>query len=168
MQRLRNNVTGIFPSQSHALLDAATWAAQQPAPLELRSILKAEGHYEFSLYDAATKRSTWIRLNELGQDFVVKAFNAADETVTVEQHGRTYTLALKEAKLATLGPSPQIRPSAILPTHAGTVDQGSGVSPLTMDELRRRDRARQFPSPREPGNPTRVVRRCRETKARIS
>src|SRR5512146_1302867 len=72
------------------------------APLELRSVLKAGGEYEFSLYDTAKRQSTWVKLNETGHDFVVKAFDPANDSVTVEQQNRTYKLALKEAKIVPL------------------------------------------------------------------
>ena len=92
----------------------APGAAQESLPLELRSILKAGTAYEFSLYDTAKKQSTWARLNETGHDFVVKAFDPANDTVTVEQRSRTYKLALKEAKIALLN-----IPVAVSPGGAG-------------------------------------------------
>jgi hypothetical protein len=77
-------------------------AAQEASPLELRSILRAGGDFEFSLYDPAKKLSTWARLNESGHDFVVKAYDPEKEIVTVERRSRTYKLALKEAKIVPL------------------------------------------------------------------
>lgn len=85
---------------------SATGAAKEAAPLELRSVLKAGGDYEFSLYDTARKQSTWARLNEPGYDFVVKAFDPEKDTVTVELRNRTYKLTLKEAKINQLGTAP--------------------------------------------------------------
>jgi len=72
------------------------------APLELRSILKDGSDFEFSLYDTAKRQSTWVKLNETGHDFVVKAYDPANESVTVEQQNRTYKLALKEVKIVPL------------------------------------------------------------------
>jgi hypothetical protein len=107
--------------------NGAAGAAQQAAPLELRSILKEGGEYEFSLYDAAKKQSTWARLNEPGHDFTVKAFDANKETVTVEQKGRTYQLALKESKIALLAVTPgQTSTNAGMPPNTGP----GGVLPL--------------------------------------
>lgn len=77
-------------------------AAQEASPLELRSILRSGGDFEFSLYDPAKKLSTWARLNEPGHDFVVKAYDPEKEIVTVERQSRTYKLALKEAKIVAL------------------------------------------------------------------
>ncbi len=77
-------------------------AGAAAAPLELRSIIREGGEYEFSLFDTAKRQSTWVKLNEVGHDFVVKAYDPADESVTVEQQNRTYKLALKEAKIIPL------------------------------------------------------------------
>ena len=76
--------------------------ATAAAPLELRSVIKEGGEYEFSLYDTAKRQSTWVKLNEAGHDFVVKAYDPANESVTVEQQNRTFKLALKEAKIVPL------------------------------------------------------------------
>ena len=81
-------------------------AAGAAAPLELRSILKAGDEYEFSLYDTARKQSTWVKLNEPGHDFVVKAFDPDRDTITVEQQNRTFRLALKEVKIVPLNTVP--------------------------------------------------------------
>jgi hypothetical protein len=77
-------------------------AAREAAPLELRSIIRVGGDYEFSLYDTVKRQSTWAKLNESGHDFVIKAYDADRETVTVEQQNRTYRLILKEAKIVPL------------------------------------------------------------------
>jgi hypothetical protein len=91
--------------------NAAAGATQQAAPLELRSILKEGDEYEFSLFDASKKQSTWAGLNEPGHDFTVKAFDPNKQIVTVEQKGRTYQLALKESKIALLAVAPGQTPT---------------------------------------------------------
>jgi hypothetical protein len=98
-------------------------AAQEATPLELRSILKAGSAYEFSLYDTAKKQSTWVGLNESGHDFLIKAFDPANDTVTVEQRSRTYRLTLKEAKIALLSTPPGAPPGSV----AGAPQFGTGV-----------------------------------------
>ncbi len=77
-------------------------AAEGAEPLELRSIFRVGGVYQFSLFDKAKKESTWVTLNESGHSFVVKAYDPATETVTVEQQNRTYRLALKEARIVPM------------------------------------------------------------------
>ena len=150
-------------------------AVAEAAPLELRSILAAGGDYQFSLYEAAKKRSTWVSLNEAGHDFQIKAFDAATNTVTVEQQNRTYKLTLKEAKIIPLitapGPAPAggAGPAPVASGPAGPVPvaiQGpAGAAPaLTPEQLRnleasinrRRELRRQATAastPAPPGQP---------------
>ncbi len=107
------------------------------APLELRSIIREGGEYEFSLYDTAKRQSTWVKLNEAGHDFVVKGFDPADESVTVEQQNRTYKLALKEVKITPLAivavpganqpPMPAGFPPGAMPLPGGRAQPGTAV-----------------------------------------
>ncbi len=155
---------------------SAAGAAQEAAPLELRSVLKAGGEYEFSLYDPAKKQSTWARLNEPGHDFVVKAYDPEKDTVTVELRNRTFKLTLKEAKIAQLSTAPGQPPAAVAagpqpvagrgqpgPTPPGR-DQSGAAPALTPEQLRnlqadinrRRELRRQAtasPGPATPAQP---------------
>jgi hypothetical protein len=155
---------------------SAAGAAQDAAPLELRSVLKAGGEYEFSLYDPAKKQSTWARLNEPGHDFVVKAYDPEKDTVTVELRNRTFKLTLKEAKITQLSTAPGQPPAAVAagpqpvasrgqpgPTPPGR-DQSGAAPALTPEQLRnlqadinrRREMRRQAtasPGPATPAQP---------------
>ena len=155
---------------------SAAGAAQEAAPLELRSVLKAGGEYEFSLYDSAKKQSTWARLNEPGHDFVVKAYDPEKDTVTVELRNRTFKLTLKEAKITQLSTAPGQPPAAVAagpqpmagrgqpgPTPPGR-DQSGAAPALTPEQLRnlqadinrRREMRRQAtasPGPATPAQP---------------
>lgn len=91
-------------------VNMAGGAAQDAAPLELRSVLKEGADFELSLYDPAKRLSTWTRLNEPGHDFVVKAYDPGKEVATVEQKGRTYKITLKESKITLLAMSPGQQP----------------------------------------------------------
>ena len=112
-------------------INLASGAAQETAPLELRSIVREGDDYEFSLYDPARKASTWARLNEPGRDFVVKAFDPDKEVVTIEQKGRTYRLALKESKIALLAsnPYPAQVPSAVGMPPGAPQGSAPGMAP---------------------------------------
>ena len=155
---------------------SAAGAAQEAAPLELRSVLKAGGEYEFSLYDSAKKQSTWARLNEPGYDFVIKAYDPEKDTVTVELRNRTFKLTLKEAKITQLstasgqppaaavaGPQPVAGRGQPGPTSPGR-DQSGPAPALTPEQLRnlqndinrRRELRRQAttsPGPTTPAQP---------------
>jgi hypothetical protein len=113
--------------------NVAPGAGQDSAPLELRSILKEGGDYEFSLYDVTKKQSTWAGLNESGHDFTIKAFDPDKEVVTVEHKNRTYKLTLKEAKIALLAVAPgQAQARAGMPANGAPGEGGvmpPGVSP---------------------------------------
>ncbi len=111
--------------------NSAAGGAQEAAPLELRSILKSGGAYQFSLYDTARRQSTWVGLNEAGHDFVVKAFDAAHDTITVDQRGRSFKLTLKESRIALLNTVPVAGSGAIpgLPGAPGTGVPGGPGGP---------------------------------------
>jgi hypothetical protein len=94
--------SNLLENPPFAPANTAASSAQDNTPYELRSILLANGVYEFSLYDPAKKRSTWATLNEPGRDFVVKSYDPDKQTITVEQRNRTYQLTLKEGKIALL------------------------------------------------------------------
>ena len=106
-------------------------AAKEATPLELRSILRDGDDYEFSLYDTAKKQSTWAKLNESGHDFVVKAYDAARETVTVEQQNRTYKLTLKEARIVPLNMAAVANqpPAITVIARQGAAPGGGGYRP---------------------------------------
>jgi len=111
--------------------NAGAGGTAEATPLELRSIFKSGASYEFSLFDPAKRQSTWVGLNEPGHDFVVKAFDAAHDTITVEQRGRTYKLTLKEARIALLNVAPAAAPGAApgLPGAPGTPGAPGGPNP---------------------------------------
>ena len=129
-------------------------AAQQTAPLELRSIVKEGGQYEFSLYDPAKKQSTWIRLNEPGTEFLEKAFDPANNSVTVEQHSRIYTLTLKEARIALLSVSPVAPPSGSGPGKPnGGEAQQVAKNELSPAQIRLLEHLREVKRQREAARP---------------
>jgi len=103
---------------------AAAGPGQGSAPLELRSILREGDEYEFSLYDAAKKQSTWAHVNEAGHDFTVKAYDPDKQVVTIEQKNQIYKLTLKESKIALLAVAPGPQPGI-----AGAPVAGQGTFP---------------------------------------
>jgi hypothetical protein len=118
--------------------DISASSAQPTSPFELRSVLIEDGQYEFSLYDIARKQSTWIFLNKPVDGLLVRSFDAANRAITVEQRGRTYTLALKEAKIAALGSVAGLPPTAAGSAQSSTVDQETPTAPISLKELAQR------------------------------
>jgi hypothetical protein len=75
------------------------------APLEYRGFSETSEGLRFRVVDPARKAGVWVRLNERDDDLgvVVKQHDADAETVTVEQQGRTFTLALHSSKIVSSG-----------------------------------------------------------------
>lgn len=114
---------------------AAGAAGQGSHPLELRGIFRDGDTYEFSIYDTVKKRSQWVTLDEPGRDFMVKAYDAGKQAVTIEQQQQTYVLTLTKAKITPLhlAPGPRRRapglptagpPRGGTPGHPGFVRPG--------------------------------------------
>lgn len=158
---------------------SATESAPTPdATLELRGIMASGDSYMFSVYDSAHKISSWSRLNETGHGFVVRSHDLAHDTVTVDYQGRTLTLALRTAKVASApvnvpqptqnaGPQPPQQiggPVVLNPTPA---DEQRRLEAIAAEVNRRRmirqqalqasrQAAGQANQPPNPNNPSRL------------
>jgi len=103
------------------------------APLELRGIMAVGDSMMFSIYDPSRRSATWTKLNELGRDYIVRTYDAAKDTVTLDYQGRTLTLVLHTAKVASA-------PVALPPPVAATPPPIGGpvvLNPTPADEQRR-------------------------------
>ena len=75
-----------------------TEASAEPAgPLEFRGVAHEDNVLWFSLFDTVTKRSLWVAQNAGGPGPIVRSFDAATQTITVEQNAQTTKLSLKRA-----------------------------------------------------------------------
>jgi hypothetical protein len=101
-------------------------------PIELRGIMQAGDATMFSIYDPSRKTSTWVKLGETGRDFIVRRYDDKSDTVNVDYQGRTVTLALRTAKVASSGNSV---PVAAPPPP--TVGNPVVLNPSPADEQRR-------------------------------
>jgi hypothetical protein len=128
-------------------LPAAAAAANAPtagAPLEFRGVLEDSDGLKFRIVDPARKTGVWMKLNERDPnlDCVVKQHSGEgeQETVVVEQGGRTYTLAVHTAKVVSSGaggqpmaaPPPGL-PAGMPPAIVNTVN----VNPTPAQEQAR-------------------------------
>lgn len=141
--------TSLAPTSPFAPPDGATAVAGENQPLELRGILMDGGGYRFSIYNPGKKTGQWVRLNESGNDFTVRAHDAARDTVTLDYQGRTLTLPLHNAKVvgmtvntepvasSSTGPAPGLGPR---PT-GGPPGMGPQYKPPTPEETARFNRA---------------------------
>lgn len=112
-------------------------AAPGDTSLELRGIMASGDAYMFSIYDAARRSSVWKHLDEPGHEFVVRSYDAARDAVTVEYQGRTLTLALKTAKVASAPVPPPAPPGAVQPAGAQPIGGPVVLNPTPADEQRR-------------------------------
>lgn len=124
-------------------LPAPGTAAAAPAennPIELRGIMALGRAARFCIYDTARRTSVWAGLDEAGYDFTIKAQDLAHDSVTVVQGGRTFTLALRETKVASagqaVGPMPQPMPG---PGGQSPITQSVVLNPTPADEQQRLD-----------------------------
>lgn len=98
-------------------------APTQDAQIELRGVMSTGGTTMFSIYDLTKHTSYWLRLNDAGHEFVVRSYDAARDLVTVDFQGRSLSLALKTAKVAS---APVNMPQSI----AGPPMQQPGGPPI--------------------------------------
>jgi len=114
------------------------------APLEYRGIMEGKDGALFRIVDPSKKIGAYVRLNERepNLDFVVKQHEGSgdNDTVVVEQSGRTFTLPLRSAKVVSSGaagqgfvPPPPQQVTNMPPAIANSVV----VNPTPADEQRR-------------------------------
>lgn len=124
---LASNSPFLPPASDNAPVAEAT-------PLELRGILSMGGRTSFNIYDPATKSSSWVGLNESGQPYTVKNFDAATERVTVEYQGRSLALVLQRPKIVA---APVTAAPAGPPSKTPTPMPAAVLNPTPADEARR-------------------------------
>jgi hypothetical protein len=132
----------LAPSSPFLPANSAAAGAQGggPAgPVELRGIMATSQGVAYCIYDTAKKTSAWVGLNERGNDFVVKAADAASESVTVDFQGRSLRLVLRTAKVASSG----VAGGPGSPGNPTAVTSSVVVNPSPADEQRRLDAVAQ-------------------------
>jgi hypothetical protein len=125
---------------------AAGAVAAENQPLELRGILLDGDTYRFSIYDPARKTGQWVRLNEPGHDFMVKAYDAAHgligDTVTLDYQGRRLTLPLHDGKVVNLVlPAPETAGEPRPGRNGNGIGAGPQPKPGSPEEVARYNRA---------------------------
>src|ERR1017187_932294 len=131
----------LAPSSPFLPLNSAAAGAQAgPAgPVELRGIMSTSGGVAYCIYDTAKKVSAWVGLNETGNDFVVKAADPGNDSVTVDFQGRSLRLVLRTAKIASAGAGGGPAPAPMIPGASAPVV----LNPTPADEQRRLDAVSQ-------------------------
>jgi hypothetical protein len=123
-----------LPGQSAAGANAPTAGA----PLEFRGqIDMPPDGLKVRIYDPARKTGAWVRVNERdpNNEFVVKQFDSARGTVSVEYRGQTMVLSEHEAKVTSSGAAMPSIPMAGIPMPSAGAQMA--LNPTPADEQHR-------------------------------
>ena len=134
-------VSPFAPTQTAAAVGAPT----PGAPLEFRGTMESAEGTLFCIRDPARKAGAWVKLNEREPtlDFVVKQHEGSgdNDTVVVEQGGRSFTLPLHSAKVVSSGAAGNLAPPPPMPQYIPNVPpaviNSVVVNPTPADEQRR-------------------------------
>jgi hypothetical protein len=89
---------------------AATGPGAAPSTLEFRGMYAEGGVNYYSIYNTQTKQSSWVAEGEAPSTnvpVVIKGYDAANETLNVDNGGQPQQMALHQAVVVTYrGPSP--------------------------------------------------------------
>ena len=144
----------------------AAAAQATPGSIELRGIIRTGETWEFSIYDPSRKYSAWVKLGQIGDDFVVKNYDPDHDSATVEYQGRTLKLSLPEAKIAPMNgamqqpmPPPNLamgqpqpgQPQPGAPTiNQSSADEQKRLEAIAEEIRRRRAMRQQAATPQQP------------------
>lgn len=133
------------------------------APLELRGVLNMGGETRFNIVDTSTRKGSWVGLNQAGEFRVVAYERIGDnDTVTVEQGGRSLRLELVKPRTGKAAPAKApgaavaqqqqgpVTPVVLNPTPA---DNARALEDTIAEVRRRRLLRQQQPQPGAPGQP---------------
>lgn len=67
--------------------------------LTFRGVMQEKGESYFSIFDATSGQSGWVKLREAGRPYFLSAFDSAREELTISYQGRELRLRLVEAHL---------------------------------------------------------------------
>jgi hypothetical protein len=109
-------------------------------PIELRGVMSTPGGTAFCIYDTAKKKGVWVGLNETGHDFLVKSADSSSDSVSVQYQGRSLTLTLRTAKVASAGPASL---PAVVPPGGPQGGPQVTLNPSPADEQKRLDAVAQ-------------------------
>ena len=126
----------------------------KPGTLEFRGMFADHGVTYYSIYNATTKQSTWVKQGEAADGpvpFVVKGYDADNETLLLENGGQPVKVALHAATvsnftgaaaIASLPPQGSAAPAVGATTGGFAFNNGQPPSPEQIqafrDEMRKR------------------------------
>jgi len=132
-----------------------------PSTLEFRGMYAEGGVNYYSIYNTLTKQSSWVAEGEAPSTnvpVVVKGFDAANETLVIDNGGQPQQMALHQAVVVVYrGPSPaQLAAvsNAIAPSSSVGVPGAGGPQNLTPEQVEafRQSMKEKFNKGRGPDN----------------
>jgi hypothetical protein len=114
-------------------------APTENTPIELRGVMSAPDGVYFAIYEPSTQKGNWVKAGETGSGYVVRSYDEANNSVSVEYQGRLQTLTLKEAKFdGTAAVAPMIaQQPMVMPNAPQRPPGGPAVAPTPADEAAR-------------------------------
>ena len=122
---------------------AATGPGAAPSTLEFRGMYAEGGVNYYSIYNTQTKQSSWVAEGEAPSTnvpVVIKGFDAANETLNVDNGGQPQQMALHQAVVVNYrGPSPAqlaaVSAAAAPSTSVGGAPTGGMPQNLTPEQV---------------------------------
>jgi hypothetical protein len=119
------------------------------AVVEFRGMITTKEGVLFGLYDRTKQTGSWVRQGDKSTDFVVNAYDAANDTLSFEYQGQKFNLTLASSRINTAAPSapPSAPPSPAGPGIVAATPGGRGDDQRKLEsiaaEVRRRRALRQ-------------------------
>lgn len=101
--------------------------AAATSALELHGVFVDQGEVFFSLYETSSRSARWVGLNETGNPFTVRSYDATKAEVKVLYQGHEISLGLKQAKVVALVAPPPVPAAGPVPAPAVAVVSGTGT-----------------------------------------
>lgn len=90
---------GVSTESPFAPRGASAMGVASNTPIELRGMTSDDkGGMRFAIYDPVKKEGAWVSVDEPGQSFVVRSYDAATNRIVVDYQGKPQTLVLAEPK----------------------------------------------------------------------
>lgn len=103
-----------------------TGTAEPQGTLEFRGMVTDTAGTSYSIFDTTTNKGRWVRADDANSPVQVKGFDAANNTLEVEQNGKPVKLPLKRAVIQAGQPISAMAPAMPAP-NAGPGNPGAAV-----------------------------------------
>ena len=137
------DLEGLVKNSPFGGTGAAAGPGVAPSTLEFRGMYAEGGVNYYSIYNTLTKQSSWVAEGEAPSTnvpVVVKGFDAANETLVIDNGGQPQQMALHQAVVITYrGPSPAqlaaVSNAVAQPSPAAGAPGAGGPGNLTPEQV---------------------------------